>query len=281
MENQHRQIKGYRELDQATIDLMNEVKEHGEKTRELLARVHATLPKAEWPEGYEPTEGDQPMYWFRNADGQYRAAQMALVRRQRLLWHRGGIRRLAPARLEGGMARRDRAVPVGRAGPPLPRHAEPGRHDHHRPPRPDLGEVEAPDVLTGGTPCQAFSVAGLRESLADARGNLTLKFVELANAIDHVRAEPETPPSSSGKTSPVFSARKTTPSGAFWLGLPEKMTRWNRQGAVVGRWLCVWTRAGSRLADPGRPIFRPGPTTPPCVRCRKCSRRVRSRPGTF
>lgn len=35
--------------------------------------------------------------------------------------------------------------------------------------------------------CQAFSVAGLRESLADARGNLTLKFVEIANAIDHVR----------------------------------------------------------------------------------------------
>lgn len=51
-----------------------------------------------------------------------------------------------------------------------------------------LGDVPAPDVLCGGTPCQAFSVAGLRESLADARGNLTLKFVEIANAIDHVRA---------------------------------------------------------------------------------------------
>ena len=50
------------------------------------------------------------------------------------------------------------------------------------------GEVPAPDVLCGGTPCQAFSVAGLRKSLADARGNLTLKFVEIANAIDHVRA---------------------------------------------------------------------------------------------
>ncbi len=50
------------------------------------------------------------------------------------------------------------------------------------------GEIPAPDVLCGGTPCQAFSVAGLRESLSDARGNLTLKFVEIANAIDHVRA---------------------------------------------------------------------------------------------
>lgn len=51
-----------------------------------------------------------------------------------------------------------------------------------------IGEVSAPDVLTGGTPCQAFSVAGLRQSLDDARGNLTLKFVELANAIDLVRS---------------------------------------------------------------------------------------------
>lgn len=51
-----------------------------------------------------------------------------------------------------------------------------------------VGEVDAPDVLCGGTPCQAFSVAGLRESLNDVRGNLTIKFVELADAIDHVRA---------------------------------------------------------------------------------------------
>ena len=50
------------------------------------------------------------------------------------------------------------------------------------------GEVSAPDVFCGGTPCQAFSVAGLRQSLDDARGNLTLKFVEIADAIDHVRA---------------------------------------------------------------------------------------------
>ena len=51
-----------------------------------------------------------------------------------------------------------------------------------------LGEVEAPDILCGGTPCQAFSVAGLRNSLEDARGNLSLIFCEVANAIDAVRA---------------------------------------------------------------------------------------------
>lgn len=43
-----------------------------------------------------------------------------------------------------------------------------------------LGRV---DLLVGGTPCQAFSVAGKRGSLADARGNLTLAFVELAHGL--------------------------------------------------------------------------------------------------
>ncbi|ECM3181189.1 Dam family site-specific DNA-(adenine-N6)-methyltransferase [Salmonella enterica subsp. enterica serovar Newport] len=51
------------------------------------------------------------------------------------------------------------------------------------------GDVEAPDVLVGGTPCQAFSIAGLRNGLADKRGQLTLSYVELANAIDDKRRE--------------------------------------------------------------------------------------------
>lgn len=50
------------------------------------------------------------------------------------------------------------------------------------------GDVVAPDILVGGTPCQAFSVAGAREGLADDRGFLTIKYVELANAIDQKRA---------------------------------------------------------------------------------------------
>lgn len=32
------------------------------------------------------------------------------------------------------------------------------------------------DLLVGGTPCQSFSVAGLRKGLADPRGNLSLIF---------------------------------------------------------------------------------------------------------
>ena len=77
---------------------------------------------------------------------------------------------------------------------------------HHCPDVPNLGDmttlperiasgaVEAPDVLCGGTPCQAFSVAGLRKSLGDARGNLSLTFCEIANAIDTKRRESGKPP---------------------------------------------------------------------------------------
>ncbi|HBN8649474.1 TPA: DNA cytosine methyltransferase [Pseudomonas aeruginosa] len=49
------------------------------------------------------------------------------------------------------------------------------------------GMIDAPDILVGGTPCQAFSVAGMREGMSDPRGALTIKYVELANAVDHVR----------------------------------------------------------------------------------------------
>lgn len=40
------------------------------------------------------------------------------------------------------------------------------------------------DLLVGGTPCQAFSVAGKRGSLSDERGNLCLTFCEIADKFD-------------------------------------------------------------------------------------------------
>ena len=36
------------------------------------------------------------------------------------------------------------------------------------------------DLLVGGTPCQSFSVAGLRKGLADPRGNLALTYLAIA-----------------------------------------------------------------------------------------------------
>lgn len=44
------------------------------------------------------------------------------------------------------------------------------------------GETDVPafDLLCGGTPCQSFSLAGLRKGMADPRGNLALGYVEIA-----------------------------------------------------------------------------------------------------
>jgi len=56
---------------------------------------------------------------------------------------------------------------------------------HHYPHVPNLGDMtkykewelnEPIDILVGGTPCQSFSVAGLRKGLEDPRGNLALTY---------------------------------------------------------------------------------------------------------
>jgi DNA (cytosine-5)-methyltransferase 1 len=47
--------------------------------------------------------------------------------------------------------------------------------------------LEAPDLICGGTPCQAFSLAGRKKGLEDERGNLTLKLVEIVNENDRIR----------------------------------------------------------------------------------------------
>lgn len=58
----------------------------------------------------------------------------------------------------------------------------------HYPDVPNLGDMTrfqewpdaAFDLLVGGTPCQSFSVAGLREGLADPRGGLLRTYLEIA-----------------------------------------------------------------------------------------------------
>lgn len=45
------------------------------------------------------------------------------------------------------------------------------------------GQYATIDVLVGGTPCQSFSVAGLRAGLDDERGNLALEFCLLARRL--------------------------------------------------------------------------------------------------
>jgi DNA (cytosine-5)-methyltransferase 1 len=60
---------------------------------------------------------------------------------------------------------------------------------HHYPDVPNVGDmtkfeewnIGAIDLFVGGTPCQSFSVAGLRKGLDDPRGNLMLTFGAIAN----------------------------------------------------------------------------------------------------
>lgn len=47
----------------------------------------------------------------------------------------------------------------------------------------EAGQYDAIDLLVGGTPCQSFSVAGLRGGLADDRGNLALEYLRLADRL--------------------------------------------------------------------------------------------------
>ncbi|MEE4107768.1 MAG: DNA cytosine methyltransferase, partial [Halieaceae bacterium] len=45
------------------------------------------------------------------------------------------------------------------------------------------GDYEPIELLVGGTPCQSFSVAGLRKGLDDERGNLALEYLKLAQRL--------------------------------------------------------------------------------------------------
>ena len=60
---------------------------------------------------------------------------------------------------------------------------------HHYPNVPNYGDMtkfkdwpddKSIDLLVGGTPCQSFSVAGLRKGLDDPRGNLMLTYLAIA-----------------------------------------------------------------------------------------------------
>lgn len=104
------------------------------------------------------------------------------------------------------------------------------------------GEVEAPDALIGGTPCQSFSVAGLRAGLSDARGQLTYSYVELANAIDSIRTiRGERPAVIWWENVPGVLSSKDNAFGCFLAGLAGESSelqpaggKWTDAGCVFG-----------------------------------------------
>jgi len=125
---------------------------------------------------------------------------------------------------------------------------------HHYPDVPNLGDmttiadkvlsgdVAAPDVLVGGTPCQAFSIAGLRQSLDDSRGQLSLEFVRLANAIDSARsAAGKQPAIIVWENVPGVLNTKDNAFGCFLAGLAGESSalqpaggKWTNAGCVFG-----------------------------------------------
>jgi DNA (cytosine-5)-methyltransferase 1 len=127
-------------------------------------------------------------------------------------------------------------------------------HAHRFPGSVNLGDMTAedfvaraaavalPDILVAGTPCQAFSVAGLRNSLADARGNLTLVFVRICNEIDDLRrARGLAPLWILWENVPGVLSTKDNAFGAFLGGmvghddaLVPQRGKWSRAGVVSG-----------------------------------------------
>ncbi|MGJ7401509.1 phage N-6-adenine-methyltransferase [Morganella morganii] len=104
------------------------------------------------------------------------------------------------------------------------------------------GDVPAPDLLVGGTPCQAFSVAGLRGGLSDERGQLTLSYVELADSIDEKREQNgEQPAIIVWENVPGVLSSKDNAFGCFLAGLAGESEelkptgeKWTNVGYVSG-----------------------------------------------
>ncbi|RUM99154.1 DNA cytosine methyltransferase [Pseudaminobacter arsenicus] len=115
---------------------------------------------------------------------------------------------------------------------------------HHYPDVPNVGDMTAhdwsqyhgkADIVCGGPPCQAFSVAGLRNSLQDARGNLSLSYMRALHAIKPRNAIVENVPGWLNTPDNAF--------GCFLAGLvgadaplisPLKRGRWPDAGMVAG-----------------------------------------------
>lgn len=115
------------------------------------------------------------------------------------------------------------------------------RHGHL-----NLGDITAPDfieraralgpldLLVAGTPCQAFSVAGLRRSLDDDRGNLTLRFVEIVNAIEPRFTLWENVPGVLSTRDNAFGCFLAGMVGADSTLVPARGQRWTDAGVVAG-----------------------------------------------
>lgn len=147
---------------------------------------------------------------------------------------------------------------------------------HHYPEVPNFGDMtcfrEWPeeafaeaDIVVGGPPCQAFSVAGMRAGLNDARGNLTLTYAELIDHADDVRLRRgKKPVLALYENVPGILSDKTNAFGCLLAALagedePIVVKKWPRAGVVDGRrrrvaW-CILDAQYFGLAQRRRRVF--------------------------
>lgn len=100
-------------------------------------------------------------------------------------------------------------------------------------------ELAVVDLLVAGAPCQDFSIAGLRQSLSGARGNLTMYLVKLIHELVRLRRIR----SVLYEQVPDILNTKDNAFGAFLGGIvghdspivsPYRGGRWTNRGVVVG-----------------------------------------------
>ena len=80
MENQHRKIKGYRELNQDEIDLMNEIKEAGVRIGALVDKVNRVNSSTDDEDFAELVTRSQAMRWAAEAKTDFQKGLMCLTR---------------------------------------------------------------------------------------------------------------------------------------------------------------------------------------------------------
>lgn len=80
MENQHRKIKGYRELSQEEIDLMNEIKEMGPQLQALINKVNQVNSATDDEDFMELVNRSQAMRWAAEAKTDLQKGLMCLTR---------------------------------------------------------------------------------------------------------------------------------------------------------------------------------------------------------
>lgn len=106
----------------------------------------------------------------------------------------------------------------------------------------DWGVLSEVELLVGGTPCQAFSVAGLRAGLEDDRGQLTLSYIHILDHIDEIRSlYGKGPAICVWENVPGVLSSKDNAFGAFLGGLSGEDCelipsgkRWSNAGCVYG-----------------------------------------------